>query len=157
MARQLSSSWTWFNKFVFPPIWIGIFGSGVVGLFLSPGDGRSGDLRWPVTAVLIAGVSFLYWAVMRLKRVTLEGGTLSVSNYLREIHVPLCDVERVSASIMMNPELIWLHFRGNTLLEEALCSWLRLGSSPASVVTPWPMSSARLRASIVRDKRAHEA
>ena len=34
-----------------------------------------------------------------------------VSNYVEEADVPLIDVERVSGSVLLSPELVWIHLR----------------------------------------------
>ena len=56
----------------------------------------------------------LYWCGIRLKKVTLDGDVLLISNFRKEIAISLIDLERVSDSILMNPELVWLRFRRPT-------------------------------------------
>ena len=114
---MLSSRWTWFYKFVFPTLWIGGFGLGTLMMFLAP-DSLSGDefrdARWTFLAALLVGSGVIYWSGIRVKRVSLESDAFLISNYRDEIRVPLLDVERVSASMFCNPELIWLHLRRPT-------------------------------------------
>ena len=62
----------------------------------------------------LLGALFFYWSCMRLKRVRLRGDILLISNFETEIEVPLGDVERVSGSLLVNPELVWLRFRRST-------------------------------------------
>jgi hypothetical protein len=111
--RNLSSSWTWFYKFAFPTLWIGGFGLGTVAMFVAP-DSWSADpreVRWLFLALLLAGTSIIYWSAIRVKKVALDVDSLLISNFRRELRVPLHNVKRVSGSIFWHPELIWLHFR----------------------------------------------
>lgn len=118
-VRKLSSSVTLVYKFLFPVFWIGMFSFGTFTLYFDPQAWSSrGHMQSnPAPFFLIAtvlGTLFLYWACMRLKVVKLEGSDLIISNYLRTVRVPLRDVESVSASLFMNPELIWITFRQPT-------------------------------------------
>jgi hypothetical protein len=119
MRRNLSSAWTVIHKVVFPAVWIGGFALGTACLFLAEPRTRSGappppEMRWFFLAATVLGSAFLYWFGMRLKKVALDGDRLIISEFGREIEVPLRDVERVTGSILMNPELIWLRFRRPT-------------------------------------------
>ena len=119
MRRNLSSAWTVIHKVVFPALWIGAFALGTSCLFLSEPRTRSGaspppEMRWVFLVATVLGSVVLYWFGMRLKRVALDGDRLIISDFGREMEVPLRDVERVTGSILMHPELIWLHFRRPT-------------------------------------------
>jgi len=78
--------------------------------FLKDG-GDVSEIRWIFLIIGILFGALIYWSSMRLKRVTLDGEVLRISNYRSEIVVHLRDIERVTGSILMNPELVWLHFR----------------------------------------------
>ena len=112
--RTLSSAWTFFYKFVFPTIWIGGFAVGTLLMFTAAdsfqGSGDVREMRWYFLAATVLGGAAIYWSCMRLKKVTLNGDVLLISNFRKEIAIPLLDLERVSGSILMNPELVWLHF-----------------------------------------------
>jgi tryptophan-rich sensory protein len=119
MNRELSSRWTFFHKFVFPTIWICGFASGTAAMFLSPNawnlNPHLREVRWIFLLALIVGAAFIYWSGIRMKKVWLAQNSLVISNYLEEITVPLQQVERVSGSILMTPELVWVHFRRPTI------------------------------------------
>jgi hypothetical protein len=111
--RLISSRLTVFYKFVFPVLWIGLFAVITAAMFIVP-DERAGDLRdlrWVFAAVTVVGAAFVYWFGMRLKRVALGERSMIVSNYVEEADVPLIDVERVSGSVLLSPELVWIHLR----------------------------------------------
>ena len=116
--RELSSRWTFFQKRVFPPLWIGGFSLVTLLMFLVP-DSFHGSMdvraaRWIFAGATLVGGGFIYWACMRLKKVTLVGDILIVSNFRDEIQVPLRDIETVSGSLSVSPELIWIEFRRPT-------------------------------------------
>jgi hypothetical protein len=52
---------------------------------------------------------------MRLKRVRLDGSVLRISNYLREIQVPLADIAEVQENRWLNTRPIALIFNHPTL------------------------------------------
>ena len=116
--RTLSSAWTFFYKFIFPTVWIGGFAVVTLLMFTAADSFEGGgDVREVRSYFLIAtvlGGAAIYWSCMRLKKVTLDGGALLISNFRKQIAIPLRDVERVTGSILINPELIWLHFRRPT-------------------------------------------
>lgn len=116
--EDLTSKLTFFYKFVFPTLWIGMFALGTLLMFIAPGSvetrGDIREVRWLFLGATAVGAAFFYWACMRIKRVSLANGEFVISNYRRTIRVPIRDVERVSSSILMSPELIWLHLRRPT-------------------------------------------
>jgi hypothetical protein len=121
MTRQLSSSMTPFYKFVFPTIWVGGFAAVTLVMFMVPDSFQRGgvhEARWQFAFATAVGGGFIYWACMRLKVVSMTADTLTISNYHRRVDVPLRDVEAISGSLFMSPELIWLRFRHPTSFGE---------------------------------------
>jgi hypothetical protein len=118
--RELSSAWTFFYKFVFPTIWIGGFALGTLVMFTAPASLQGGrdvrEIRWLFADATVVGGTLIYWFCMRLKKVSLNTDTLILSNYRQRVEVPLRDVEAISGSLLMSPELIWLRFRRPTSL-----------------------------------------
>lgn len=118
--RALSSDWTFFYKFALPVIWIGGFAGSTLAMFIASdsfkGDGDIREFRMVFLVMTTLGSVALYWFCMRLKKVRLKEGTLLISNFRKEVKIPLRDVERVSGSILMHPELVWLRFRRSTEL-----------------------------------------
>ena len=113
--RRLSSGWTFVHKFIFPIVFLG--GFAVATAIVYSANFQAHDqaslelLRWVFPGIFcIAAVSF-WFLVIPLKQVDLNGDVLVVSNYSRSIEIPLRDVERVTASIMLNPETIWIRLR----------------------------------------------
>lgn len=101
MARQLSSSWTFICKYVFPAVWITGCGLAPLGLLRDPvaydallGAAPPGA-EWMFLAGWVAGSAFILWVALPLKRVRVAEGALWVSNYWRETRVPFGFVAEV--------------------------------------------------------------
>ena len=62
----------------------------------------------------VFGSAFIYWALARLKKVALSGSALVISDFKTEISVHLSNVDRVSGSLFVTPELAWINFREPT-------------------------------------------
>ena len=61
---------------------------------------------------LIVGGLFLGATIMRIQKVDLDDDHLLVSNFFRVAKVPLACVTKVSGSILLSPELIFLRVEG---------------------------------------------
>lgn len=113
------------HKFVLPVLWVAV----VIVLFAArplysrlAAPGLRVSVGW---AGALLAVAFLYWTYilfecLQLKRVDLDGDVLRVSNFREEIEIPLLEVERVSASAFVTPELIWMHLRHPTVFGETI-------------------------------------
>ena len=107
-------------KFVFPVVWLGGFTTATVLMFTAGGftvtDGLPPPpaMRWLFLAATVLGGLSLYWFCMRLKRVEIDDRWLYVSNYLREIRVPLEQIEGVSENRWVNIRPITVEFRRDT-------------------------------------------
>jgi hypothetical protein len=117
--RMLSSAQTFWMKFVFPIIWISMFGLGTLGLFLGTFRGTdnsppSGGMKWGFLAAWIAGTIFIYWGCARLKRVRIEDSAIYVSNYLKEIRIPFDAVADVTENRWINIHPVTIHLRSTT-------------------------------------------
>ena len=116
--RTLSSGQTVLLKFLFPVFWIGGFGLGTIALWLAPSHARGGpspvETKWVFLAAWILGTAFILWISVGLKRVRLDGDTLYISNYMREIGVPLGLVELVSENRWINVRPVTIQFRQPT-------------------------------------------
>lgn len=93
---ELSSRWTWAFKFVFPAVWGGLFSFLTFLLFTDPSRVRwngHGEPpvwgKWLCLGCLLFGGLVFARACRPLKRVFLEGSNLRISNYFREVMVPI--------------------------------------------------------------------
>jgi hypothetical protein len=118
-ARTLSSAQTCWMKFVFPTMWISMFGLGTLGLFLGAFRGPDNTpppegMKWGFLAAWLVGTTFIYWGCARLKRVRVEDSSIYVSNYLKEIRIPFDAVVDVTENRWINIHPVTIHLRSAT-------------------------------------------
>lgn len=121
MRRTLSSAQTFFLKVVLPTLYIGGFAV-VTALFFarapgfreSHGGPTPGWIKWVFLATTVGGGALLYWFCGRLKRVELDRNALHVSNYWKEVAIPLRDVEGITENRWVNPPQVTVRFRRGT-------------------------------------------
>jgi hypothetical protein len=107
--RTLSSTWTFWAKFLFPAIWILAFGC--VTFFWSGGPQQT---KFVFLIVWIAGTTSILWAYAGLKRVRMDERQLYVSNYFRGIDVPFSAITNVKQNRWINSRPITIYFRDAT-------------------------------------------
>ena len=118
VRRAISSALTFIYKVIFPPVWIGGFALATIFLFAGGGTGfrdTAGNplppqMKWYFLLGTVAGGALLYRFCVRLKRVELDDAALYVSNYAREIRVPLRDIEDVTENRWINIHPVTVHF-----------------------------------------------
>lgn len=113
--KTLSSAQTFLMKVLFPVLWISGFGLGTLGLWLEIMHGKNGalppdEMKWQFLAAWIAGTALILWGCAGLKRVRLDSKNLYVSNYLREISVPLTMIINVTENRWINIHPVTVHF-----------------------------------------------
>jgi hypothetical protein len=101
--KQLSSSQTFFVKYIFWP---------AVLLFFW----FAGSLHWNWwdLAPLVFFTAFFLWSAVPLKRVRIDGRYIYVSNYRKEIAVPLEQIEAVTKNRWVNSQPVTVRFRSAT-------------------------------------------
>ncbi len=114
---KLSSSTTFFWKFIFTGLWLGfpLFGVGQAfwrWLVLSqPFSFNANPLG---IVLLVAGIGFVWWMLASLKSVSLEGNFLLVSNYFRKAEIPLSEINHLDAPENSSHRRIFISFRSPT-------------------------------------------
>jgi len=117
--RTISSRMTFFFKYIFAPIWIFGFGAGTLALFMgeaqtaSGGPPSLGDQLF-FAAVWVVGTISIILIVRPLKRVRLDDEALLISNYRREIRVPLSQIAEIKQNVWLNTRPVTIIFRGET-------------------------------------------
>jgi hypothetical protein len=120
MRRTLSSAQTVLMKFIFPAVWLAGFAAATVLLLTTGGftdpDGfpPPPEMKWLFLGATVLGGLFPWWCCMRLKRVEIDERWLYVSNYFKEIRVPLEHIEDVSENRWVNIRPITVEFRRET-------------------------------------------
>lgn len=111
MPRRISSLTTFYVKFLSPiffVLWTIIFMKMLQGT-----GGGFGEMAFAVLfAVVIVGTAF--WMSWGLKKVRLDDRNLYVSNYLKEITVPISEIGEVSEFILYEPRRVTIHLRNPT-------------------------------------------
>jgi hypothetical protein len=118
-VKVLSSSQTFVMKVVFPVLWISFFGFGTLsawrGTMQMKGGGQPPpETKWMFLGGWIAGTTFILWTGTGLKRVCVDSKNLYVSNYRREIVIPLTMVGDVTENRWTNINPVTIHLRNDT-------------------------------------------
>jgi hypothetical protein len=113
--RRISSSMTFFYKWVFPIFWFGIVGLVFIALALDGwGSDRSVPVEFLVAPVLMAIIGYFV-----MKRLVLDlvdevldvGDALIIRNRGQEERVALSEIMNVSYEAFMNPRRVTLRLR----------------------------------------------
>jgi hypothetical protein len=138
MRRNLSSSITFFYKWVFDPVWI--LGCGFVTcmLWLDAFRDRAGNppdewIKLLILVGLIAGSAFGIWFSMRLKRVQVDDEAIYVSNYLSEYRIPFIEISHITNNYLYRPQTVTIHLRnsspfGNRIVFIPKFDWVLFGA-----------------------------
>ena len=119
MPRTISSAQTFIMKVVFPILWISGFGFGTASLWLNFMHGQNGApppgaMKFMFLIMWLAGAAFIIWSCARLKRVRVDDKHIYVSNYRREISIPLSYIADVTEIRWINIHPVTVHFRKDT-------------------------------------------
>ncbi len=90
--RVLSSRATPFYRFFTPLAWF------LLWLFLAPFIDAATARYEIFLAVAVLGACLFFWHGSRLRKVILDGDTLVISNYSRDVSVPLTSISQVKGS-----------------------------------------------------------
>jgi hypothetical protein len=113
--RTISSSLTFVTKLVFPTIWISGFGCGTLSLWLRD-PSHVGYVALQFAVAWIIGAALLWWCCVGLKKVLVDEEVLYISNYYREISVPLRNIRTVTQSLWISPHPVIITFHTATEL-----------------------------------------
>jgi hypothetical protein len=89
---------------------------GTVGLFLGSFHGRADStppdwVKWQFLAVWVAGSAFILWGCVPLKRARLDDAAIYVSNYFKEVRIPLDAIREVTENRWINIHPVTIYFR----------------------------------------------
>jgi hypothetical protein len=112
--ETVSSSLTFFYKFILTTVWPAGFGLASVVMLL---NGKPETMKFAV--VWAIGTAFLL-PCARLKRVEVDGAILVISNYLRDITVPVSEIADVRQNRLINIRPVTVAFRNETPFGRAI-------------------------------------
>jgi hypothetical protein len=118
-AKVLSSKLTFISKFVFPVLWITLFGSGAVEMWAGTFTGKDNtppppELKYVFLGAWIVGTAFILWTSAGLKEVSVDGQSIRVSNYLEEINIPADMIADITENRWIKGHPITIHLRSDT-------------------------------------------
>ena len=133
-VRSLSSAQTFIAKWVFPTVWISGFGLGTIAMWLHPTKGPAEDPRIEFLVAWIIGAAFLLLGPARLKRVRADATNIYVSNYIRDVTIPLANICNVTENRLLNWHPVRVHFGeptrfGTSIVFMPKIRWFGLWSS----------------------------
>ena len=109
MNKKLSSSATFFVKYLFSLIWFVWLGCETISLYIkNDPDKYTWFLMW------LFGSLFIYVCTHNLKSVILSGENLIVSNYLKTIKVPISEIYYIKENRIININPISIYFKNPT-------------------------------------------
>jgi hypothetical protein len=111
MRRRLSSLQTFFAKVIFPVVWLTMWGSGTFAMFFGRTGRPDEPSKWLFLFVGCAAAVFLYRSIVPLKAVSVDERFLYVSNYVREISIPLSQIYKVTENRWLNHHPVTIHLR----------------------------------------------
>jgi len=114
MKRRLSSLQTFLVKIIIPVIWIFVGGIQTISMFFDRVPYRNAPPAWFFLFFFVAGCGFIYWEGIRMKWVSVDGHYLYVSNYLKEISIPLSEICDVTENGWLTPRPVTIHLRSSS-------------------------------------------
>ncbi|HEY4407776.1 MAG TPA: hypothetical protein VGN55_24250 [Xanthobacteraceae bacterium] len=105
-------------KFIFPIFWITIFGGFTFAAWTARLVDNQGvplaKMKYNLLFGLIMGSLLILLSIARLKRIRVDGHSIYISNYRKEISIPLGAIVDITEYWWFNPTLINIHFRSET-------------------------------------------
>jgi hypothetical protein len=119
--RSISSDQTFGAKYIVPVLVILIFDTAALSLWWDPNEwpmslvhASTDPIRWVFAAVAVLLTVGSLWFGTRLKSVKLDDEALYVSNFRREIRVPLTEIDTVAVEGWSTSQVVAITFRSDT-------------------------------------------
>lgn len=109
---RISSDWTLFYKFFLPVVWIVFFGI-VIGVLLITIKPAAAIVLGGIFFYL-GGVTFLYFTLLRLKRVEGDDSHLYVTNYFKTFRYTFDSIAKITTADLLIFKIVTLHFAEKT-------------------------------------------
>jgi len=120
MKRTLSSIQTPFQKFIIPALWATVWLSITFSMLF---DSATKYDLFSVCLFQTLGLTifaFIYRACARLKKVSIDKDFLYVSNYLREITIPLSQISNVKETVWTNIHPVTIYLSSPTVFGDEI-------------------------------------
>jgi hypothetical protein len=106
MEKLISSNFTFFHKYLLTPIWSGVFGLRTIMLFI---DNRPKKIYFLIAWTI--GTLLIYLSAYALKKVSIAGNSLIISNYMKTISIPFSEISRISENRLINYRPISIYLK----------------------------------------------
>lgn len=80
-------------------------------MFVGGFEDQESPPKWLFLCLWVAGVAGIYWYCIPLKEVSVDDDFLYVSNYLKEISIPLSEIYDVTENVWINIHPVTIHLR----------------------------------------------
>lgn len=113
MKRQLSTKLTILAKIILPGLWLFIVGLITLMAFLGlePKSTSQPLPKFLLLGMLIGGATIYYFTVMKFMAVAVDNRFLYVSNFLKEVSIPLSNVRNVTEIVWLRGNPVTIHLR----------------------------------------------
>ncbi len=113
MRRQLSTKLTILAKIVLPGFWLFTIGLITLMAFLGvePKSTSQPSPKFLLLGMEIVGATIYYFTVMKFMAVAVDERFLFVSNFLKEISIPLSNVSDVTEIVWIRGNPVTIHLR----------------------------------------------
>lgn len=112
MKRTISSSQTFIAKFIAPILFIIVLFSLFSDFHKSPNNLRS--LPFPFLIIFLLIIAFTFWFSIKMKKVSIDRQNLYISNYIKEISIPISDIYDVTEIVWVNGNPVFIHLKKPT-------------------------------------------
>jgi len=111
---NISTNATLFLKFAIPICWSIFFGGFAIASWLVPATADTGptqEVRIGLTLFFVLGVAFLYWSMLRLKRIEMDGEFVYATNYFQSFRYPWHNIEKIEEKDYLFFRTLHLYFK----------------------------------------------
>ena len=110
MKRELSAKLTILTKIILPGFWMLMMG--IITLTLFFGVERSGQpSKFMFVGLWLTGAAFFYFTVMKFQKVSVDADFLYVSNFIKEIKIPLSEIYDVTEIVWLRGHPVTIHLK----------------------------------------------
>jgi len=95
---NISTNATLLLKFAIPICWLIFFGSFTIAAWVVPGaegEGPGLSVKIGLTLFVLVGAAFLYWGLLRLKRIEMDGEFVYATNYFKTYRYPWHNIAKI--------------------------------------------------------------
>lgn len=114
MKRELSAKLTILTKIILPGFYIFMMSLITLMMFLGMDGGSQPPPKFTFLAMLIAVTVFFYFTVMKFQKVSVDERFLYVSNFLKEIEIPLSEISDVTEIVWIRGHPVTIHLETPT-------------------------------------------